>query len=108
MKKTKTFILEVLRRFLAKMKKLHYNILGRRRKRRLINMIYFLIILTCFLIIGLVISLVIGKGKQTKIEDDNAHLKHLLDIYAADEEDYREEIAVLKKNLNDAFESEQK
>lgn len=71
-------------------------------------MIYFLIVLACFLIIGLVISLVIGKGKQTKIEDDNAHLKHLLDIYAADEEDYREEIAILKKNLNDAFESEKK
>ena len=71
-------------------------------------MIYFLIVLACFLIIGLVISLVIGKGKQTKIEDDNAHLKHLLDIYAADEEDYKEEIAILKKNLNDAFESEKK
>lgn len=71
-------------------------------------MIYFLIVLACFLIVGLVISLVVGKGKQTKIEDDNAHLKHLLDIYAADEEDYREEIAVLKKNLNDAFESEKK
>lgn len=71
-------------------------------------MIYFLIVLACFLVIGLVISLVVGKGKQTKIEDDNAHLKHLLDIYAADEEDYREEIAVLKKNLNDAFENEKK
>lgn len=71
-------------------------------------MIYFLIVLACFLIIGLVISLVVGKGKQTKIEDDNAHLKHLLDIYAADEEDYKEEIAVLKKNLNDAFENEKK
>ena len=71
-------------------------------------MIYFLIVLACFLIIGLVISLVIGKGKQTKIEDDNAHLKHLLDIYAADEEDHKEEIAILKKNLNDAFESEKK
>lgn len=71
-------------------------------------MIYFLIVLACFLIIGLVISLVVGKEKQTKIEDDNAHLKHLLDIYAADEEDYKEEIAILKKNLNDAFESEKK
>ena len=71
-------------------------------------MIYFLIVLACFLVIGLVISLVIGKGKQTKIEDDNAHLKHLLDIYAADEEGYREEIAILKKSLNDAFESEKK
>lgn len=71
-------------------------------------MIYFLIVLACFLVIGLIISLVIGKGKQTKIEDDNAHLKHLLDIYAADEEDYKEEIAILKKNLNDAFESEKK
>ena len=71
-------------------------------------MIYFLIVLACFLIIGLVISLVVGKGKQTKIEDDNAHLKHLLDIYATDEEDYKEEIAILKKNLNDAFESEKK
>lgn len=71
-------------------------------------MIYFLIILACFLVIGLVVSLVIGKGKQTKIEDDNAHLKHLLDIYTADEWDYKEEIAILKKNLNDAFENEKK
>lgn len=71
-------------------------------------MIYFLIVLACFLVIGLVISIIIGKKEQTKIENDNVHLKHLLDIYAVDEEDYREEIATLKKNLNDAFENEKK
>lgn len=71
-------------------------------------MIYFLIVLMCFLIIGLIINIIIGKGKQTKIKDDNDHLKHLLNIYTADEKDYKEEIAILKKNLNDAFESEKK
>jgi hypothetical protein len=77
-------------------------------KRRLINMIYFLIAFACLLIIGLIINIAIEKEKRTKIKDDNAHLKHLLDIYAADEEDYKEEIAILKKNLNDAFENEKK
>lgn len=47
-----------------------------------------------------------GRGKQSKTKDEVAHLKHLLDIYSADEEDYKKEIAILKKDLNNAFESE--
>lgn len=66
------------------------------------------VIILVILCIFLATAWFIGKGKQTKTEDDNAHLKHLLDLYAEDEEDYKEEIAILKKDLNDAFESEKR
>lgn len=68
-------------------------------------LIAIVVILGC-LCAFLVAALFIGRGKQSKVENEVAHLKHLLDIYAADEEDYREEIAVLKKDLNNAFENE--
>ena len=67
-------------------------------------LIALIVILSCLCAFSIA-AWFIGKGKQSKTEDEVAHLKHLLNICAADEEDYKEEIAILKKDLNNAFES---
>lgn len=55
---------------------------------------------------GLIVAALVFVNNKKHLTEKNAHLQHLLEMYAADEEDFKKEIAVLKKDLNNAFESE--